>query len=103
MQGMNLYFGIVEDVMDPLESGRIKARVFGVHASLKIEMPTDTLPWAQCMQGVYNSSFSGLGESPTGVEIGQLVVVTFLDPFKTISINTWRNGWYERRTCSEII
>ena len=82
MSGMQLYFGIVEDVDDPLESGRIKARVFGVHAALKADVPTDVLPWAQCMQGAFNSSFSGIGESPTGMEIGQTVVVVFLDPLK---------------------
>lgn len=77
-----LYFGIVEDVQDPLEAGRIKVRVFGVHTANKTVLPTEGLPWAQCMAGSYQGTFSGVGNSPTGIMNGEMMVVSFLDKMK---------------------
>ena len=77
---MELKFGIVEDINDPSESGRIKVRVYGIHDASLTAVPTKTLPWAQCMVGTFDGSLSGVGKSPTGIQLGQLVVVAFLDP-----------------------
>lgn len=77
---MNIKFGIVEDVNDPLEAGRIRVRVFGVHSENLNDVPTEDLPWAQCMNSTYNGSIGGKGKSPTGILKGQLVGVVFLDP-----------------------
>lgn len=38
-----MYRGIVEDVEDPLEAGRVKVRVYSVYD----DVPKDALPWAQ--------------------------------------------------------
>lgn len=73
-------FGIVEDVDDPLEAGRVRVRVFGVHSENLSDVPTDSLPWAQCMVSSYDGSIGGKGKSPTGILKGQLVGVIFLDP-----------------------
>jgi len=76
---MNLKFGIVEDVLDPLEAGRIRVRVFGVHTANKTVLPTEGLPWAQAAAGCFDGTFSGVGKSPTGVMLGQMMIVVFLD------------------------
>ena len=76
---MNLKWGVVEDINDPLESGRVRVRVFGVHSEKKTEVPTEALPWAQCMTGAYDSALGGVGNSPTGIQTGQLVALIFLD------------------------
>lgn len=39
-----LYRGVVEDVNDPMEAGRIRIRVYGVHSD---DIPTEHLPWAE--------------------------------------------------------
>lgn len=40
------YHGVVVDRRDPLLTGRVRVRVFGVHSTDKNELPTDSLPWA---------------------------------------------------------
>jgi len=42
----NIWTGVVEDTKDPLNLGRCKVRVFGVHSDNLQEVPTATLPWA---------------------------------------------------------
>jgi hypothetical protein len=42
----NIWTGVVEDTKDPLNLGRCKVRVFGVHSDNLREVPTSTLPWA---------------------------------------------------------
>ena len=76
---MDLKFGIVEDINDPQEAGRVRVRVFGVHSEKLAEVPTDLLPWAQCMVSTFDASTGGIGKSPTGIVVGQMVVVTFID------------------------
>lgn len=46
-----LYEGIVEDVSDPLNLGRVRARIAGIHDTEKTDIvavvsPTEDLPWA---------------------------------------------------------
>ena len=81
---MEIDFGIVEDILDPLEAGRVRVRVFGVHSELVMEVPTGDLPWAMCMTSSYDGSIGGKGKSPTGISNGQLVVVIWLDNQKQI-------------------
>jgi uncharacterized protein (UPF0147 family) len=42
----NMWTGVVEDTLDPLNLGRCRVRVFGVHSENLAEVPTKTLPWA---------------------------------------------------------
>lgn len=42
----NIWTGVVEDTKDPLNMGRCKVRVFGVHSENISEVPTNTLPWS---------------------------------------------------------
>ena len=74
-----LYFGTIEDRMDPKEMGRVRVRVFGIHSADKInDIPTSALPWAPVMNPTTSPGTSGLGEAPFLVP-GSWVVVQFLD------------------------
>lgn len=78
------FFGKVEDRFDPLEAGRIRVRVYGMHTPDKIKdqfkgIPTNELMWAQTVNSMSSASMNGIGESPTGVVEGSLVFGFFLD------------------------
>jgi hypothetical protein len=60
------YRGVVEDNNDPLKAGRVRARIWGLHTSQKIQdelkgIPTDQLPWAEPCFGLTEGSVSGFG------------------------------------------
>lgn len=76
---MELYQGIVEDIHDPLKSGRVRVRVFGLHTDDKSLIPTDTLPWAQVVKSTDSASVSGIGHSAMGLVAGAWVIVYYLD------------------------
>ena len=77
--GFIWWMGVVEDINDPLKTGRIKVRCLEWHTEDKNEVPTDHLPWAQVMMPVTSSSTSGIGDTPTGLKQGSWVVGFFLD------------------------
>jgi hypothetical protein len=59
----NIWTGVVEDTKDPLNLGRCKVRVFGVHSDNLKEVPTSTLPWATPLSSSNSAkSFSTLVE-----------------------------------------
>ncbi len=76
---MKLYTGVVEDILDPLKSGRVRVRVFGLHTDDKTLIPTEKLMWASVMLPVTSASVSGIGLSPTGMVNGSWVIVYFYD------------------------
>jgi uncharacterized protein YukE len=39
------WYGVIEDINDPLKTGRCKVRIFGWHSENLNEMPTSALPW----------------------------------------------------------
>jgi hypothetical protein len=45
--GFHWWYGVVEDVADPLKTGRVRVRIFGYHTDNLQELPTKDLPWAQ--------------------------------------------------------
>lgn len=73
------YMGVVEDRIDPLELGRVRVRVYGIHNQDKVLMPTETLPWATIVMPTTSASTSGVGSTPNLVE-GSFVMVFFMDP-----------------------
>lgn len=75
-----VYYGVVEDNLDPLMLGRCRVRVVGVHTALKEEVPIDGLPWAVPLQSITSAAMSGIGFSPTGLLRGSWVLVIFTDP-----------------------
>lgn len=79
MVPMKLYFGVVENVDDPLKLGRCKVRIVGVHTDDRAVLRTEDLPWATPIQGITSAAMSGVGESPTGILPGTTVTVIFVD------------------------
>lgn len=76
------FTGVVEDIADPYERGRVKVRCFGYHTeSLDVDdgIPTYALPWAQVMTPITSAGCGGVGRSATGVVRGSWVVGFFRD------------------------
>lgn len=73
------YDGIVEDRNDPLELGRVRVRVFGVHTESTIELPTSDLAWSVVQLPGNNPAKSGVGWSPNGLVLGSKVRGYFED------------------------
>ena len=73
------FTGVVEDINDPAEMGRIKVRCFGYHTPVLEDMPTESLPWAHVMLPITSASMTGIGQSATGILQGSWVVGFFRD------------------------
>lgn len=73
------FTGVVEDVNDPLQNGRVRVRCFGYHTPSQTDIPTQDLPWASCVMPVTSPSTSGIGQSATGLIPGSWVVGFFRD------------------------
>jgi hypothetical protein len=71
-------FGIVEDIDDPKQLGRVRVRVFGIHTHDKSLIPTNSLPWASVQQPTTSAANSGIGQNPKLLN-GTLVTVVFMD------------------------
>ena len=55
------FIGTVVDVNDPLKLDRVKVRVYGIHTSNTIDIPTEDLPWASVLIPVTEGGTSGIG------------------------------------------
>lgn len=73
------FVGVVEDINDPVQLGRVRVRCFGWHTDDKGQIPTEQLPWAIPVNPVTGASTSGIGEMPTGLMQGSWVVGFFID------------------------
>lgn len=78
------FFGKVEDRNDPMELGRLRVRVYGMHTPDKVKdqfkgIPTDELMWSQPVNGITSAAMNGIGESPSGCVEGTMVFGFFLD------------------------
>lgn len=78
---MDFWKGIVVDIMDPLQSGRVRVRVFGHHTPNIDELPNSCLPWAMISISPNVGSNSGVGASPNGITLNSLVIGYFDDPY----------------------
>ena len=82
--GLMFFFGKVEDRHDPLEAGRLRVRVYGIHTPDKIKdhykgIPTDELFWAQPINKVQSAAMNGVGQTPLGAVESSMVFGFFLD------------------------
>ena len=77
--GFTWFLGIVQDINDPLNCGRVKVRCVGWHSDNINELPVANLPWAQVMMPVTSASTSSVGRSGTGLLNGSYVMGFFLD------------------------
>lgn len=111
--GSNVEFwvGTVEDRNDPLQLGRVRVRIHGHYVDDKTLIPTDTLPWAVAIQPTTTAAVSGVGQSPTGIMEGTLVLGFWLDgrdkqmpavlgTFNTLEGGTSKNGLNKNGTNS---
>ena len=73
------FTGVVEDIMDPMQMGRVRVRCIGYHTADKSEIPTESLPWAMVMMPVTSASMSTIGQSATGILAGSWVIGFFRD------------------------
>jgi len=73
------FTGVVEDIQDPLEMGRVKVRCFGYHTADKTKITTDDLPWASVLMPVSSAAMAEIGQSATGLLQGSWVVGFFRD------------------------
>jgi hypothetical protein len=71
------FIGTVTDITDPLELGRVKVRVDGVHDDTTL-IPANSLPWAQCLVPITQGGTNGLGNN-LGIQINARVFGFFLD------------------------
>lgn len=74
-----MYYGVVENRLDPLQLGRCQVRIVGVHTHDKAALPTADLPWAYAVSPVQSAAMNGIGQSPVGPVEGTTVMVVFAD------------------------
>ena len=79
MGNMIWFTGVIEDIQDPEQLGRVRVRCYGYHTANKEALPTEGLPWATPIMPVTSASASGIGESATGLLAGSWVVGFFRD------------------------
>lgn len=77
-EGFRWFVGVVADIKDPQQLGRVKVRVFGIHDNTN-DISDDDLPWAQLLMSPTSASLSGVGYSPTGIAPDSYVVGFFAD------------------------
>jgi hypothetical protein len=75
----NWFTGVVEDVNDPIQMGRVRVRCFNYHSASMADIPTQDLPWATCILPVTSPSIAGVGQSATGLLPGSWVFGFFRD------------------------
>lgn len=73
------FTGVVEDVNDPEQLGRVRVRCIGYHTEDKSQIKTDQLPWSVVMTPITSASMSGIGQSATGILPGSWVIGFFRD------------------------
>lgn len=76
--GFVWFEGIVVDIEDPEEVGRVKVRIFGIHPNTN-DVLNEDLPWAMVLQPTSSASLSGIGTSPHGLLQGSQVFGFFRD------------------------
>lgn len=72
------FIGTVVDIGDPLQLGRLRVRIDGIHSDDKQAIPDDALPWAQIVVPISEGGTNGLGIN-TGIRPNARVFGVFLD------------------------
>ena len=73
------FTGVIEDRSDPEYLGRVRVRCFGFHTSDNNLLATADLPWAHCLLPTTSAGISGLGQSPSALVNGSVVLGYFRD------------------------
>lgn len=72
------FVGNVTDINDPLQMGRARVRIIGIHQDSEVEIPAENLPWAQTVVPVTQGGTNGLGNI-LGIQPGARVFGIFMD------------------------
>ena len=72
------WIGVVVDVKDPFESGRVKIRAYGLHDD-KVNIPDSSLPWALTVQSVDSAAIGKIGTAAVGLVVGSRVIGFWAD------------------------
>jgi len=72
------FIGRVVSIGDPLELGRVRVRIFGIHSGNMDDIPEADLPWAQVVVPITEGGSSGLGTN-VGIKEQAQVYGIFLD------------------------
>lgn len=72
------FTGQVVNINDPIQLGRIKVRIYGIHSESTVDIPDTDLPWAQTTTPLTEGGTSELG-NPLGIQVGALVFGLFMD------------------------
>jgi len=86
------FIGIIEDIDDPLELGRVRVRIVNQNDT-DTPTPTENLQWCTIGMPLTSASLGGVGTSPTWLLVGTYVVGSYLDkktrrqPFLQFSFN----------------
>jgi hypothetical protein len=75
----NWFTGVVENINDPLNAGRVQVRCFEYHSQDTQLIPSKDLPWALPILPVTSASLNGIGSSATGLKVGSWVFGFFRD------------------------
>ena len=73
------FTGVVEDINDPEQLGRVKIRCFGYHTDDLGKAASNTLPWGTVMGPTNSAHISGIGTTTHGLVNGSWVVGFFRD------------------------
>lgn len=103
MNGFKWFEGVVEDRFDPLELGRVRVRVYGLHSEQKVKsekvgIPTEELLWMNCITPITSARVSGIGDSPTGLVEGSEVFGYFRDQMCQVGVILGSIGGIEHKT-----
>lgn len=71
--------GVVENIADPLNAGRVQVRCYEYHEQNNIILPSENLPWATPLMPLTSASLGGVGTSATGLRVGSWVFGFFRD------------------------
>lgn len=72
------FVGTVVNINDPLELGRVKIRIYGVHSDNQVDIPDADLPWAQVVTPITEGGVRNLG-GILGIKNDAQVFGLFLD------------------------
>lgn len=77
--GFVWFFGVVEDIDDPLQLGRVRVRAYHFYSPNDTTLPTAKLPWAHVVMPTTSASYQGKGWSPTFMRVDTTVFGFFVD------------------------
>lgn len=74
------FTGIVENIADPLNAGRVQVRCYEYHELNDVNsIPSEFLPWATPLLPITSASNSAIGTGATGLMVGSWVFGFFRD------------------------